>query len=155
MVNDTANTTRNYRLPRPPCVYDVDGSKPSSSQNRDSPDWSLGHLRERGLSEGRSNGVLMEQWWHLTEMVCWPAVSPSRPSAIWGQLSCWLILQIHPSIPGTWLHALHMGSPQYTVVEMNFAFLPLEQSIFAEQIWQPLMDLKVHALSATWAMLPS
>ena len=45
MVNDTANTTRKYRFPElPPCVYNVDGSKTSSSQNGDSPDWSLGHL---------------------------------------------------------------------------------------------------------------
>lgn len=135
-------------IPRtPPCVYNVDGSKTSSSQNGDSPDWSLGHL---GLSESKSNRVWMEQWWRLTEMVYWPAVSlaelqPSEGSS-------------HPDSPYSFIPPFSAPgsvpcSAQYMVVEINFVSLPLEQLIFTEEIWQPLMGPKVHALSGTWATL--
>ena len=137
-------------IPRTPhYAYNVDGSKTSSSQNGDSPDWSLGHL---GLSESKSDRVWMEQWWRLTEMIYWPAVSsadlqPSEGSSHADSPYSFIPPFLAPgSVP---------CSTQHIVVEINFVSLPLEQSIFTEGIWQPLMDCKVHALSGTWATLSS
>lgn len=135
--------------PTPLCEYNVNGSKTSSSQNGYSPDWSLGHL---GLSEGKSNKVWMEQRQCLTEMVCWLDVSPADPQP---SESSSHADSPYRFIPPFLAPGFAPCSTQYTVVEMNFVSLPLEQSIFSEEIWQPLMDRKVHALSGTWAILSS
>ena len=143
------NSDSQNRPPPPLHAYNVNGSKTSSSQNGYSPDWSLGH---RGLSEGKSNEVWMEQWRHLTEMVCWPDVSSAdlQPSE-----SCSHADSPYRFIPPFLAPGFVPCGTQYRVVEMNFVSLPLEQSIFTEEIWQPLMDCKVHALSGTWATLSS
>lgn len=114
------NIDSQNRLPPPLRAYNVNGSKTSSSQNGYPPDWSLGHL---GLSEGKSNEVWMEQRRRLTEMVCWPDVSPTdlQPSESSSHAD-----SPYRFIPPFLAPGFVPCSTQYTVVEMNFVSLPLE-----------------------------
>ena len=122
------NSDSQNRPPPPLHAYNVNGSKTSSSQNGYSPDWSLEH---RGLSEGKSNEVWMEQWRHLTEMVCWPDVSSAdlQPSE-----SCSHADSPYRFIPPFLAPGFVPCGTQYRVVEMNFVSLPLEQSIFTRNL---------------------
>lgn len=135
--------------------------KTRSSQSEDSPNWSLGCL---GFEGTWSMGIKAfrrrvqrewEQWPYLTELICWPAGSP---------------VDLQPFEGGSHVHSSHWftsvyswplalcPAPGYHSIysywdELLCIFTP--GTLFTEEIWQLLMDLKVHALPGILATLAS